>query len=201
MEPTMEPGSQQGARAVPYWEGQLIRHLDDLRTGSYEGATTRAEREAVFRSAVELLSGTVLAALEAANLRLLERRGTVVFTGVTGDGDGGITASWELSWPAQQASPGRLQPGPVAPVQVRAIFPRGWTHGHLRGGRLGNWPLQVTSAADVPGLEPVIGAIIAAELHEVIYESAVTWQVIDGYLRKAGHLGTRRLAGSRAPGS
>jgi len=67
--------------------------------------------------------------------------------------------------------------------------------------RLGNWPLQVTSAADVPGLEPVIGAIIAAELHEVIYESAVTWQVIDGYLRKAGHLGTRRLAGSRAPGS
>lgn len=198
MEPTMEPGSQQGARAVPYWEGQLIRHLDDLRTGSYEGATTRAEREAIFRLAVELLSGTVLAALEAANLRLLERRGTVVFTGVTDDGDGGIAASWELSWPEQQASPGRLQPGPVAPVQVRAIFPRGWTHGHLRGGRLGNWPLQVTSAADVPGFGPVIGAIIAAELHEVIYESAGTWKVIDGYLRKAGHLGTRRLAGSGA---
>jgi hypothetical protein len=201
MEPTIEPGSQQGARAVPYWEGQLIRHLDDLRTGSYEGATTRAEREAIFRSAVELLSGTVLAALEAANLRLLERRGTVVFTGVTDDGDGGIAASWELSWPEQQASPGRLQPAPVAPVQVRAIFPRGWTHGHLRGGRLGNWPLQVTSAADVPGFEPVIGAIIAAELHEVIYESADTWKVIGGYLRKAGHLGTRRLTGSGAAGS
>jgi hypothetical protein len=133
-------------------------------------------------------------------MRLLDSRGTVVFTGISADGEGGIAASWELGWPAQQTSPGRLRPGPVPPVQVRAIFPMGWTHGHLRGQRLGNWPLQVTSEADAAALEPVIGAIIAAEMHEVIYESGATWQAITGYVRKAGHLDSRRLADTEADG-
>ena len=195
----MQPDGKQGSGPAPYWEGQLIRHLDDLRTGTYERATTRAGREAVFRSAVDLLSGTVLASLRAVNTWLLSSHGDVTFSGVTADDDGGIAASWDLVWPAQQASPGRLHPRPVPAVQVRAIFPRGWTHGHLRGHRLGNWPLQVTSPADVPALKPIIGAIIAAELHEVIYESAGTWQVIDGYLAQAGHLGTRRLAQAEKP--
>ena len=130
MEPTMEPGSQQGARAVPYWEGQLIRHLDDLRTGSYEGAGTRAEREVVFRSAVELLSGTVLAALEAANHSLLDSHGTVMFTGVTGDGDGGVFASWELSWPAAAGVTGKAAAGPGAARASAGYLP----------ARLDTWP-------------------------------------------------------------
>lgn len=197
----MQPDNGQDSGPAPSWEGQLIRHLDDLRTGTYEGANTRADRETVFRTAVDLVSGTVLASLQTVNTRLLAGHGSVTFTGTDADGDGGIVAAWDLGWPAQQASPGRLQPGPVPGVQVRAIFPRGWTHGHLRGRRLGNWPLQVTSPADVPALTPVIGAIIAAELHEVIYESAGTWQVIDGYLAQAGRLGSRRLAAAEQPGS
>ena len=166
-------GQPAGCPGSPVLEGQLIRHLDDLRTGSYEGATTRAEREAIFRSAVELLSGTVLAALEAANLSLLDSGGTgcspgLPMTATAGSPPAGNSAGQRSRRHREGCSPDRL-----APAQVRAIFPRGWTHGHLRGGRLGNWPLQVTSAADVPGFGPVIGAIIAAELHEVIYESAV----------------------------
>jgi hypothetical protein len=195
------PGPEQDAGTAPYWAAQLIRHLDDLRTGSYERAKTRTEREAVFRTAVELISGTVLAALQAVNFLLLDDHGTVAFSGVAPDGDDGLVATWELSWPEQQMSPGRLQPGPVLPVQVRAIFPRGWTHGHLRGQRLGNWPMQVTTAADVAELKPLVGAIIAAELHEVVYESASTWQVVVGYLQKAGNLGSRRLADLGTPGS
>ena len=197
----MQPANERDGGPAPYWRDQLIRHLDDLRTASYEGTKARAERESVFRTAVELVSGTVLAALQAVNVMMLDDHGTVVFTGVTPDGDEGLAATWELSWPEQQTSPGRKQPGPVLPVRVRAIFPRGWTHGHLRGQRLGNWPLQVTTADDVPALEPVIGAIIAAELHEVIYESASTWQVVVGYLQKAGDLGDQRLADQETPGS
>ena len=197
----MQPDSGQDSRLAPSWEDQLIRHLDDLRTGTYEGAATRTGREAVFRTAVDLVSATVLASLQDVNMRLLDGHGNVTFTGIGADGEGGIIGAWDLAWPAQQASPGRLQPGPVPGVQVRAIFPRGWTHGHLRGRRLGNWPLQVTSPADVPALGPIIGAIIVAELHEVIYESAGTWQVIDGYLAQAGHLGPRRLAEAENPGS
>jgi hypothetical protein len=52
----------------------------------------------------------------------------------------------------------------------------------------------VTSAADVPALEPVVGVIIAAELHEVVYESAGTWRVAAGYEAAAAGLGPRRLA-------
>ena len=187
----------QAAPSVPFWAAQMTRHLDDLRTRSYEGATTREQREAVFGAAVTLVSDTVQRALQAANAGFLDGHGTVAFSGVAPDGSGGAAASWELRWPAQQQTSGRLQPGPVAPVQVIAIFPRGWTHGHLRGRRLGNWPLQVTSASDVAGLEPVIGAIIAAELHEVIYESAGTWQVASGYSAAAAELGDRRLADLR----
>jgi hypothetical protein len=190
----------QAAPSVPFWAAQMTRHLDDLRTSSYEGATTREQREAVFGTAVTLVSDTVQRALQAANAGFLDGHGTVAFSGVAPDGSGGAAASWELRWQAQQQTSGRLQPGPVAPVQVIAIFPRGWTHGHLRGRRLGNWPLQVTSASDVAGLEPVIGAIIAAELHEVIYESAGTWQVASGYSAAAAELGDQRLADLRPAG-
>jgi len=179
---------------IPFWSRQMTRHLDDLRTGSYEGAKTREEREAVFRAAVELVSGAVLDALDEANSWLLDRQGTVTFTDVGPDGADGVTAVWELRWPAQEDTSGRLRPGPVEPVQVTAIFPARWTHGHLRGRRLGNWPLQVTSAADAASLKPIIGAIIAAELHEVIYESAITWRVATRYTRTAASLGERRLA-------
>jgi hypothetical protein len=91
---------------------------------------------------VELVSGTVLASFQVVNERLLDSHGTVTSTGVTGDGDGGITATWELSWPAQQASPGRLQPTRVPAVQVRASSPAAghtgisagsaWETGHCR---------------------------------------------------------------------
>jgi hypothetical protein len=179
---------------VPFWSQQMTRHLDDLRTGSYEGAKTREEREAVFKAAAELVSATVTDALGEVNSWLLDGQGTVTFTDVVSDGADGVAAVWELRWPDQEDTSGRLRPGPVAPVEVTAIFPAGWTHGHLRGRRLGNWPLQVTSAADAASLRPIIDAIIAAELHEVVYESAITWRVASGYTRVAAHLGERRLA-------
>jgi hypothetical protein len=143
---------------------------------------------------VTLVSPMVTGALKTASDLFLGGTGSISFADVGSDGAGGLIAIWELRWPAQEAEAGRLQPGPVAPVQVTAIFPQGWTHGHLRGRRLGNWPLQVTSAADVPALEPVVGVIIAAELHEVVYESTGTWRVAAGYEAAAAGLGPRRLA-------
>src|SRR5581483_9319168 len=67
-EATMQPANERDGGPAPYWRDQLIRHLDDLRTASYEGTKARAERESVFRTAVELVSGTVLAALQAVNV-------------------------------------------------------------------------------------------------------------------------------------
>jgi hypothetical protein len=168
-------------QTVPRVE-DITRHLDDLRTRSYEGVSDRAGRNRVFARAVELLGPVVTAVLDEVNDGFLDGEGSVVPSPVADDGEGGLEASWSLSWPAQQAAANKRAPGGVGPVTVRAWFKNGFNHGHLAGTLAGYWPLQVTSDADAARQEPIVRAIAEVELHERIYEAG--WQVVPGYAKR-----------------
>jgi hypothetical protein len=152
------------------------RHLDDLRLGAYEGTLTRADKERVFGAAVDLLSPVVHDVLATFNEVMLAGSGTVADSGVLSS-DAGLERLWTLSWPLQETATRRVgEPGPVQPITVRAHFSGGWTHGHLAGAALGNWPLQITAAAEAERQRAVVWAIAEAELHERIFEMVHPWE-------------------------
>jgi hypothetical protein len=115
------------------------RHLRDLRDFTYEGRAGRADREAVFRQAVELLSPVACQVLEEFNTVMLAGTGRVVWRPVQGDGQNGLVSLWLLAWPLQQGARARpkgplpqdsaLQPrvlgdtpeGSIDPIIVRAL--------------------------------------------------------------------------------
>jgi hypothetical protein len=161
---------------VPRTE-DLFRHLDDLRTDSYEGAGPRARRDDVFRRAAELLDPVVTAVLQEVDARLLDGTGEVAHVPAGPDGSGGLAARWSLSWPAQRDRG-------LGPVEVVAWFGASFSHGHLSGSSLGHWPLQVTSADDAQRQEPIVRAIVEAELHQRVFEARGDWRLITGYARQ-----------------
>jgi hypothetical protein len=158
----------------------IFRHLADLRSGTYEGASQWPERVEVFRRAVSLLDPVVRRVLEQANTVFLRGGGTIHHR-AGDDRDGGAYAHWELSWPAQRHAAAR-HGGRVEPVQVIAVFGRGNAHPHLRGAVAGMWPCQVIDAADAERQEPILRAIVECELHERIFQG--TWQVIPAFTSK-----------------
>lgn len=158
----------------------IFRHLQDLRSRSYEGATQWAQRVAVFRRAVELLDPVVRDVLADLSLEFLNGAGTVhVRRGE--DRDGGVYAHWELSWRQQREAAGH-DGGRVEPVQIMVLFGRGSTHPHLRGAVAGMWPCQVTSEQDAQRQAPILRAIAEAELHERIAQGS--WQVIPAFAER-----------------
>jgi hypothetical protein len=161
--------------ATPPRTEDLFRHLDDLRTNSYEGAGPRADRDEVFRRATALLDPVVTAILDEADAALLDGTGEVVGEPAAGDGRGGLVARWSLSWPAQRELG-------VDPVTVVAWYGATFTHGHLAGASLGHWPLQVADAADAERQAPIVRAIVEAELHQRVLDA--TWRVIPSYTRR-----------------
>ena len=161
-----------GARVEDY-----RRHLMDLRADTYESADSRAEREAVFVRAVELLDPVVTRVLSEFSDLMLASSGTV--EGPLYDRGGGIEVRWELSWPEQRRVKHRLEEGSgVEPITVRAHFADGWTHGHLAGLVAGDWPMQVTSVQDAERQWVLIWAIAEAELHQKIWASHHPWDVV-----------------------
>jgi hypothetical protein len=164
----------------------LYRHLDDVRLRSYEGAGPREERNVVFARAVELLDPVVVRVLGEVNTTFLDGKGELRHVPPGDDGQGGKVARWELSWPEQRSAVNRMEPpetaGPVQPVTVVAWFGATFTHGHLAGTSAGHWPLQVLDAADAERQEPIVRAIVEAELHQRIFEAG--WQVMSGYAKQ-----------------
>jgi len=159
---------------VPRTE-DLFRHLDDLRTHSYEGAGPRAQRDEVFRRAAALLDPVVTVILEEVDAAVLDGTGEVTREPVGSDGRDGLVARWSLSWPAQRDRG-------ADPVAVVAWFGAAFTHGHLAGSSLGHWPLQVVDAADAERQAPIVRAIVEAELHQRVFDA--TWRVIPSYTRR-----------------
>jgi hypothetical protein len=172
---------------VPPRLEDLFRHLDDLRTNSYEGAGPQEERVELFRRALELFGPVVRRVLDEANAAVLDGTGAVREHDLAQQPDGGWTARWELSWPEQQAAENLRGGHGVQPVQVVAWFAAGFTHPHLSGSRAGDWPLQVTSQADAERQETIVRAIVEAELHQRIFEGG--WRIVPGYTRRSGSAG------------
>jgi hypothetical protein len=172
---------------VPPRVEDLFRHLDDLRTDSFEGAGPREERIELFRRGLAFFGPVVRRVLEEANAAVLDGTGEVREHELAQQPDGGWTARWELSWPEQRAAENLRGADGVGPVQVVAWFAAGFTHPHLSGSRAGAWPLQVTSQADADRQELVVRAIVEAELHERIFEGG--WRIVPGYTRRSGAAG------------
>ncbi len=170
---------QRSIRSVdsPARAQDMFRHLEDLRRGSFEGAEPRGDRLALFERAVALLDPVVRQVLQETNDTFLAGSGEISLQPVTVDPQTDDAAAvWSLSWPEQRAAGNVRAEGGVPPIQVVGLFAAGFTHPHLRGSSAGNWPLQVVDEADAERQEPIVRAIVEAELHERVFEG--TWRII-----------------------
>lgn len=155
----------------------LQRHLRDLSTGTYEGQVSRAEKEEVYRKAVELLTPVAQSVLEEANNLFLNSTGQVRVIGPKDDGQGGLETRFELTWPEQRTAQIMRGPrAPLRPVIIKAHYGRGFLHPHLSGSSGGNWPLQILNAEDVERQRTILAAIVEMELHERIFET--DWHIL-----------------------
>ena len=141
----------------------LLRHFADLRDGTHGGARSRRDKERLFAAAVPLLDPYAKQALEEINTSLLLGTGELTATGVRDSADGGIDASWTLSWPEQQAAG-------VKPVVIRAYFGLGFLHPHLQGDTVGDWPLNVFDDEQAAAELPTLRAIASADIHNLIFQ-------------------------------
>ncbi|MGD1076022.1 MAG: hypothetical protein ABR903_08105 [Thermodesulfovibrionales bacterium] len=142
----------------------LLRHFADLRDGSHGNkAVTRADKERLFDAAVKHLDPYARQALVEMNDTLLLGSGTIDSTGVVKSPDGDVVAIWTLGWPEQEEA--RIQP-----IILQAFFGRAFHHPHLRGGTVGDWPLNVFSDADAAAELPTLRAIAASELHNLVFQ-------------------------------
>jgi hypothetical protein len=150
--------------ASPAYVTSLRRHFVDLRDGTHGGSVTREDKEALFSEAVELLAPLSRQVLAEVNDDLLTGAGEIAGTGPRRLPDGGLVASWTLSWPAQRAAG-------VPPIEIRADYGISFHHPHLRGATAGTWPLNVFSAADAEAELPILRAIAAADLHNLVFQA------------------------------
>ena len=142
----------------------LIRHFSDLRDGVHGGAASRRDKEARFVEEVELLCPVAHQVLGEVNAYMLLDSGTVSQTGLQRSADGGMSAAWELSWPEQRDVR-------VPPIMLHAYFGAGFHHPHLRGGTVGDWPLNVFSVQDANDQLPILRAIATSELHNLVFQT------------------------------
>jgi hypothetical protein len=161
------------------------RHVQDLVTRTYEGASERSEREDVFRRAFELTTPVATRVLARVDEIYLSGTGSVSVTAPEPDGDGGLLGSWNLTWPRLEEAVNRFTGEPLAPVQIFAMFPPDFTHGHLALFDIGKprrwiacWPLQVTSPSDAERQEMTLWVVAEAEVHERTFAGDLNWRLL-----------------------
>ena len=142
----------------------LMRHFIDLRDGTHGGSASRHDKETHFAHAVELLAPVARQALEEINSHLLLNTGKVVATGLQRDADGSLSASWDLVWPEQKKAG-------LAPVTLLAYYGIGFTHPHMRGATVRDWPLNVFTVHDAADQLPIMRAISTSDLHNLVFQS------------------------------
>jgi len=142
----------------------LIRHFNDLRDNTHGGSVSRRDKETHFVHAVELLDPFARQTLAEMNTYLLLNTGSVVATALQRDNEGGLRASWNLAWPEEQTAG-------VAPVTLLAYYGFGFHHPHLRGATVGDWPLNVFTTRDAADQLPIMRAIAAADLHNLVFQA------------------------------
>lgn len=85
-------------------------------------------------------------------------------TGLRRTADGGLNASWILSWPEQRSAG-------VQPIALHAYFGSGFHHPHLRGTTAQDWPLNVFSGEDAAAQLCILRAIPSSDLHHLVYRT------------------------------
>src|SRR5258708_4351815 len=150
--------------AIPAYITSLIRHFEDLRDGTHGGSVSREDKEVHFENAVQLLAPVARQVLTEMNTGLLLDTGQLTETGLRRTVDGGLNASWALSWPEQRAAG-------VPPIVLQAYFGGGFHHPHLRGTTVQDWPLNVFSEEDAAAQLSVLRAIASSDLHNLVYSS------------------------------
>ena len=150
--------------AVPAYITSLIRHFEDLREGTHGGSASRKDKEAHFEKAVQLLAPVARQVLTEMNTSLLLDTGQLTETGLLRTADGGLGASWALSWPEQRAAG-------VEPIMLQAYFGGGFHHPHLRGTTVRDWPLNVFTNEDAGAQLSILRAIASSDLHNLVYRA------------------------------
>jgi len=149
---------------IPAYITSLMRHFEDLRDGTHGGSANRKDKEAHFEKAVQLLAPFARQVLNEMNMNLLRDTGRVAESGLIRTPDGGLSATWTLSWPEQQAAG-------IEPIVLQAYFGGGFHHPHLRGTTVHDWPLNVFSEEDAEAQLSILRAIASSDLHNLVYRS------------------------------
>ena len=149
---------------TPAYITSLIRHFEDLRDGTHGGSVSRKDKEAHFEKAVQMLAPVARQVLTEMNTSLLLDTGHLNETGLRRTADGGLIASWVLSWPEQ------LTVG-VEPIALHAYFGGGFHHPHLRGTTVHDWPLNVFTDEDAAAQLSILRAIASSDLHNLVYRA------------------------------
>lgn len=144
------------------YTASLFRHFEDLRDGTHAGAVSREEKEKAFATTVPLLDQHARQALDEMNTDLLLGTGEVTATDVRKTRNG-IDAIWALSWPEQRAAG-------INAVVLHAFYGSGFHHPHLRGGTVGDWPLNDFTPEQAAAELPTLRAIAAADLHNLVFQ-------------------------------
>ena len=147
----------------PAYIAELLRHFADLRDGTHGDATSRREKEHLFAEAVSLIDSYARQALNEINAHLLLGTGEVPASGVRSLASGGVDSVWALSWPEQRAAG-------INPIVIDAFYGSGFHHPHLRGGTVGDWPLNVFTQEQAAQELPTLRAIAAADLHNLVFQ-------------------------------
>ena len=148
---------------MPAYITSLIRHFEDLRDGTHGGSASREDKEAHFENAVQLLAPVARQVLNEMNMNLLRDTGQLTESGLRRTPDGGLNASWALSWPEQQAAG-------IEAIVLQAYFGGGFHH-PLRGTTVHDWPLNVFSEEDAAARLSILQAIASSDLHNLVYLS------------------------------
>jgi hypothetical protein len=149
--------------AEPDYTAALLRHFADLRDLTHGDAVSRPDKERLFHQAVILLDPYARQTLEEVNTQLLNSTGEITATGSCPSPDGGVHAVWALTWPQQRATD-------INPIIIRAFYGTGFHHPHLQGGTVGEWPLNVFTPQQAAAELPILRAIAAADLHNLVFQ-------------------------------
>src|SRR5712691_11836381 len=149
---------------IPAYITSLIRHFEDLRDGTHGGSASRKDKEAHFEKAVQLLAPIARQVLNGMNINLLGDAGQLTESGLRRTPDGGLNASWALSWPEQRAAG-------LPPLALQAYFGGGFHHPHLRGTTVQDWPLNVFSEEDASAQRSILRAIASGDFHNLVYRA------------------------------
>jgi hypothetical protein len=110
-------------------------------------------------------------ALEEIDADLLLDTGEITATSVRRSVTAGLESVWALAWPEQRAAR-------VKPILIRAYFGIGSPHPHLRGGTVGDWPLNIFDEHQAADELATLRAIAAAEIHNLVFQTGGDYRII-----------------------